>query len=128
MQRICGNFTRLACVCAVNVTVVGRTYSLYSHVHAHYGMNDAFDRSVMLLLRRQRRRAQEAGGSAAGTASPAAAGALYAPDLVPSSERDRAARLQATAQLDLDDFSSSRTQGQAHLRNHSTDAQLTVRL
>ena len=35
---------------AVNVTVAGVQYSLYTHVHHHYGLNDAFDRSVDILL------------------------------------------------------------------------------
>ena len=37
------------CESAANVTVAGATYGLYTHVHKHYGLNDAFDRSVKLL-------------------------------------------------------------------------------
>ncbi|KAK9807631.1 hypothetical protein WJX72_004780 [[Myrmecia] bisecta] len=36
----------------VNVTIMGVQYSLYTYVHHHYGLNDAFDRSVTLLLTR----------------------------------------------------------------------------
>lgn len=35
---------------AVNLTVLGSQYTLYSHVHHSFGLNDAFDRSVALLL------------------------------------------------------------------------------
>lgn len=35
---------------AVNLTVLGTDYSLYTHVHHSYGLNDAFDRSVAHLL------------------------------------------------------------------------------
>lgn len=38
---------------AVNVSVLDTTHSLYCHVHHHYGLNDAFERSVGMLLRRQ---------------------------------------------------------------------------
>ena len=38
---------------AVNLTVLGRNYSLYTHVHHTYGLNDAFDRSVAHLLSEQ---------------------------------------------------------------------------
>lgn len=38
---------------AVNVTVLGRQYTLYTHVHHSYGLNDAFDRSVAHLLTAQ---------------------------------------------------------------------------
>lgn len=38
------------CVCAVQLTVLGHQCTLYSHVHHSYGLNDAFDRSVVLLL------------------------------------------------------------------------------
>ncbi|GAB4819746.1 hypothetical protein N2152v2_006792 [Parachlorella kessleri] len=34
----------------VNVTVLGSNYQLYVHVHHHYGLNDAFDRSVSHLM------------------------------------------------------------------------------
>jgi hypothetical protein len=37
----------------VNSTVLGAVHQLYSHVHHHYGLNDAFDRSVTILLARQ---------------------------------------------------------------------------
>ena len=50
-------------LCAVNVSVLGTTYSLYTHVHHHYGLNDAFDRGVTLLLLEQ----QQAGAGAVGT-------------------------------------------------------------
>lgn len=35
---------------AVNATVLGASHQLYAHVHHHYGLNDAFDRSVSILL------------------------------------------------------------------------------
>ncbi len=38
---------------AVNVTVLGTDYSLYTYVHHSYGLNDAFDRSVAHLLSTQ---------------------------------------------------------------------------
>ena len=38
---------------AVNLTLLGRNYSLYTHVHHTYGLNDAFDRSVAYLLSAQ---------------------------------------------------------------------------
>ena len=38
---------------AVNITILGANYSLYSHVHHSYGLNDAFDRSVAHLLTAQ---------------------------------------------------------------------------
>ncbi|KAL4451373.1 hypothetical protein ABPG77_009445 [Micractinium sp. CCAP 211/92] len=38
---------------AVNATLLGATHQLYAHVHHHYGLNDAFDRSVSILLARQ---------------------------------------------------------------------------
>lgn len=34
----------------MNITILGTYYSLYSHVHHSYGLNDAFDRSVAHLL------------------------------------------------------------------------------
>ncbi|KAL3136358.1 hypothetical protein ABBQ38_005618 [Trebouxia sp. C0009 RCD-2024] len=37
----------------VNITILGTNYSLYSHVHHSYGLNDAFDRSVAHLLTAQ---------------------------------------------------------------------------
>ena len=40
-------------VIAVNVTVLGTEYSLYTYVHHSYGLNDAFDRSVAHLLSTQ---------------------------------------------------------------------------
>ena len=40
-------------VCAANVTVAGVTYALFTHVHHHYGLNDAFDSSVATLLMQQ---------------------------------------------------------------------------
>ena len=43
----------LSSVCAVNLTVLGKDYSLYTHVHHSYGLNDAFDRSVAYLLKVQ---------------------------------------------------------------------------
>ena len=55
---------------AVNVTVLGTTYSLYTHVHHHYGLNDAFDRGVTLLLERQQQDATaEARQARSGNAS-----------------------------------------------------------
>ena len=41
--------------CAVNVTVAGIEYPLYSHVHHGFGLNDAFDASVSLLVLQVRR-------------------------------------------------------------------------
>ena len=35
---------------AANVTIMGVRYPLFTHVHHHYGLNDAFDRSVSALL------------------------------------------------------------------------------
>eukprot|EP00887_Chlorella_sp_A99_P007229 scaffold2.g7229.t1 len=35
-----------------NVSVLGANHSLYCHVHHHYGLNDAFERSVAMLLQR----------------------------------------------------------------------------
>eukprot|EP00271_Cylindrocystis_brebissonii_P021331 TRINITY_DN7533_c0_g2_i1.p1 TRINITY_DN7533_c0_g2~~TRINITY_DN7533_c0_g2_i1.p1 ORF type:complete len:1181 (+),score=175.97 TRINITY_DN7533_c0_g2_i1:1123-4665(+) len=35
---------------STNVSLAGRNFNLYAHSHAGYGMNDAFDRSVMLLM------------------------------------------------------------------------------
>lgn len=40
-------------MCAVNLTVLGKDYSLYTHIHHSYGLNDAFDRSVAYLLTAQ---------------------------------------------------------------------------
>ena len=37
----------------MNVTILGDSYSLYTHVHHTYGLNDAFDRSVAYLLTAQ---------------------------------------------------------------------------
>jgi len=39
----------LLCV-AANVSILGVTYSLFTHAHQRYGLNDAFDRSVSILL------------------------------------------------------------------------------
>ena len=36
----------------MNATVLGVSHLLYAHVHHHYGLNDAFDRSVAILLSR----------------------------------------------------------------------------
>jgi hypothetical protein len=36
-----------------NVTVAGHTYHLHTHTFRHYGLNEAFDRSVTLLLDQQ---------------------------------------------------------------------------
>ena len=36
----------------MNATVLGASHLLYAHVHHHYGLNDAFDRSVAILLSR----------------------------------------------------------------------------
>ena len=35
---------------AVNVNILGVNYSLYTYVHQHYGLNDAFSRSIPLAL------------------------------------------------------------------------------
>ena len=35
---------------AANVSILGVTYSLFTHAHQRYGLNDAFDRSVSILL------------------------------------------------------------------------------
>lgn len=35
---------------AANVSVMGVKYSLFTHAHHRYGLNDAFDRSVSILL------------------------------------------------------------------------------
>ena len=35
---------------AVNVSLLGASHQLYAHAHHHYGLNDAFDRSVSILL------------------------------------------------------------------------------
>ena len=43
----------LCLLIAVNVTVLGTDYSLYTYVHHSYGLNDAFDRSVAHLLSTQ---------------------------------------------------------------------------
>ena len=53
LPRSCAllRLTWLECT-AVNVTVAGVRYGLYTHVHHHYGLNDAFDRSVELMLMR----------------------------------------------------------------------------
>ena len=37
-------------LCAVNVSVLGTTHAVYSHVHHHFGLDDAWDRAVSLLL------------------------------------------------------------------------------
>ena len=37
----------------MNLTLLGRNYSLYTHVHHTYGLNDAFDKSVAYLLSAQ---------------------------------------------------------------------------
>ena len=42
--------TRLRVRAAANVTIMGARYPLFTHVHHHYGLNDAFDRSVSALL------------------------------------------------------------------------------
>lgn len=34
---------------AVQISILGSQYNLYSHVHHSFGLNDAFDRSVALL-------------------------------------------------------------------------------
>jgi len=46
----CGRLTRVRARPAANVTVMGVRYPLFTHVHHHYGLNDAFDRSVSALL------------------------------------------------------------------------------
>lgn len=38
---------------AVNITILETSYSVYTHVHHNYGLNDAFDRSVAHLLTAQ---------------------------------------------------------------------------
>ena len=45
--------SRCAVLPAVDVTVLGTDYSLFTHVHHAYGLNDAFDRSVAHLLTAQ---------------------------------------------------------------------------
>jgi hypothetical protein len=44
----------------VNVTVAGSEFPLYTRVHQHYGLDDAFDRSVTWLLDQQESRARPA--------------------------------------------------------------------
>jgi hypothetical protein len=66
---------------AANVTVMGVRYPLFTHVHHHYGLNDAFDRSVSALLALRPAAAsgsgpgQGAGGGGGGGARTAAGGA-----------------------------------------------------
>lgn len=45
---------------AVNLTILGSQYTLYSHVHHRFGLNDAFDRSVAHLLTAQQGLAADA--------------------------------------------------------------------
>lgn len=63
--------TASAPAAAVNATLLGASHQLYSHVHHHYGLNDAFDTSVSILLARQAptagRSSSKAGGSAGGS-------------------------------------------------------------
>ena len=61
---------------AANVTIMGVRYPLFTHVHHHYGLNDAFDRSVSALLSLAPLEGSGSGagsGSAHGTANDSAA-------------------------------------------------------
>lgn len=55
---------------ALNVSVLGAQHALYTHSHYHFGLDDAFERSVTLLLEQR----QDKGGAAGGKGTKAAKG------------------------------------------------------
>jgi apyrase len=64
----------------VNVSVLGARHTLFTHSHRHFGLDDAFERSVglLLLLERRGRGEQPPAADAAGQAAAAAAKAAAA--------------------------------------------------